>query len=152
MTASDILAVVSITLLLAGILGAVIGIGWKLRRDRLAERVNMEKLYRESLARLSEAMEKNGDGLSAVPKLYEGMIRLAEEQVAQVTKLRESVDLLSSCLLNTRDGRSRDEYSGRVAEAEAEYEAQQLMRDGVPEQEARERAREQRVYGRMFER
>lgn len=132
-------------LLVAGLALAAWGARW-FWRDRREQRAAIDKLV--------TALEKSGDGLMAVPKLYEGMIRIAETQVAETTKLREAVEVFNAALFDRprRENPTLERYSDRVARAEREAEVQDLLRQGVPEEEARERARESEIYGQMFRR
>lgn len=92
--------------------------------------------------------DKVSTSLGDIPKLVEGLTRVAQAQVDQVVKMQQILDSISKYMMGASPS---DEQDDRQAEQQAvEWETQTLMREHhLPEAEARERAKEAQIYKSM---
>lgn len=84
---------------------------------------------------------------AAVEKYQEGVIRIGEAQVEAITKLESAVDRMADMMFGGKPGDGVTEYD--EGKASRVFEEEELVRQGIPREEARDRVKEHDIYSRM---
>jgi hypothetical protein len=84
---------------------------------------------------------------AAVEKYQEGVIKIGEAQVGAVTKLEDAVTRFVDLMFSGRSGDGLQEYD--EGKASRVFEEEELVRQGIPREEAKARVAEKEIYSRM---
>jgi hypothetical protein len=123
------------SLILATALGFLTWRVWALHRFLIA---TSDRVDPTTLPKLAEIVEK----------YHAGVIAMGETQVTATKDLETAISRFGDLMFADTNGKGVQEYDDR--KADAEYEVQNLMRNHhIPEDEARARVGERRLYDRM---
>lgn len=100
---------------------------------------------------LRKISEADLSGLSVLPaaveKYQEGVIKIGEAQVGATTKLEDAVTRFIDLMFSGRSGDGVQEYD--EGKANRVFEEEELVRRGIPREEAKARVAEKEIYSRM---
>ena len=89
------------------------------------------------------------DSLNQIPAMVAALVEIAKTQTQQLERFERVVRMLSECMFSKETKGYTPENSDAVARYERDYRIEEMIRAGIPEDQARSRIETEDVFGQF---
>jgi hypothetical protein len=103
----------------------------------------------EKIGKLGSQAPALPDSLNQIPAMVAALVEIAKTQTQQLERFERVVRMLSECMFSKETKGYTPENSDAVARYERDYRIEEMIRAGIPEDQARSRIETEDVFGQF---